>query len=271
MSVGDRIARGLRDPETKRRYVRDLFGRIAGRYDLTNDVMSFGLHRRWKDRLLELAEPEPGHRVLDLAAGTGDLALGASGRMAEGASGRTGPVRSEPSRAASGVIVAADLTPEMMRVGRRRAGEEASERAGGAPITWVAADATRLPLPERSFDRVVIGYGLRNFPDLEASLREIHRCLRPGGRLVALDFGKPRSSWYRAAYLAYLEVSTRAVGWLLHRDVEAYAYIPASLRRFPGQRELTDLLGDLGYVRRGFVEFLGGAMAIVWGERKVED
>lgn len=224
--------------------MRNLFGRVARRYNLTNDVMSLGLHRRWKRYLLELAGLERGLRVLDLAAGTGDLALGAAGTA---------------SATPTASVVAADFTPEMMRVGRKR--------PGAASIQWISGDALDLPFPDASFDRVLIGYGLRNFADLSAGLGEILRCLRPGGRLLSLDFGKPDSPVLRRLYYRYLEASTTAVGWLLHRDVEAYLYIPESLRRYPAQRELIGLMQGTGFVRCGFLELLFGTMAINFGER----
>ena len=244
MSLRDRIRRGLGGEERKRAYVRDLFGRIAGRYDLTNDVMSLGLHRRWKDRLVELAELEPGHRVLDLAAGTGDLALRAANRAGEG------------------TVVAADLTPEMMRVGRRR--------EGAGRIRWTRADALELPFPDRAFDRVLIGYGLRNFPDLSRSLAEIRRCLRPGGRLLSLDFGKPSAGWLRKVWLRYLELSTTAAGWLLHRDPEAYLYIPESLRRYPAQEEVCGLMSRAGFRPCVWIDLMLGTMAIHVAHRPEE-
>lgn len=236
MSLRDRIRRALDGEEKKRDYVRSLFGRIAGRYDLTNDVMSFGLHRRWKDRLVELAELEPGHRVLDLAAGTGDLALRAA------------------SRSGNATVVAADLTPEMMRVGRRREGAD--------EIRWTRADALELPFADRTFDRVLIGYGIRNFPDLSRSLAEILRCLKPGGRLLSLDFGKPSPGWLRAAWLRYLELSTTTAGWLLHRDPEAYLYIPESLRRYPAQDELCGHMAGAGFRPCAWIDLMLGTMAI---------
>jgi len=206
--------------------------------------MSLGLHRTWKRYLLELAGLERGFRVLDLATGTGDLALGAAGTAS------ATPLAS---------VVAADFTPEMMRVGR--------QRPGAASIQWMSGDALDLPFPDASFDRVLVGYGLRNFADLSAGLREILRCLRPGGRLLSLDFGKPGSPVLRQLYYRYLEASTTAVGWLLHRDVEAYLYIPESLRRYPAQRELIGLMQGTGFVRCGFLELLFGTMAINFGER----
>lgn len=245
MGMKTRIRSEIRAPDRKRRYVQDLFGRVADRYDLTNDVMSLGLHRRWKKTLLRLADTRPGHHVLDLAAGTGDLAL-----------------RVAPRVRPAGRVVAVDLARPMMNVGRGRAGAQAVE--------WVAGDALKLPFRDRSFDRVVVGYGLRNFADLEGSLAEILRCLRPGGRFLSLDFGKPRRPLLRRAYLAYLDVSTRAVGWALHRDPEAYLYIPESLRQVPDQRGVAEAMRRAGFVRCGFLELLFGTMAINFGERQLE-
>lgn len=237
--IRGRIARGEED---RRGYVRNLFGRIAGRYDLTNDVMSLGLHRRWKDRLIRLADIRPGHRVLDLAAGTGDLTRRAAARCGS-----------------EGQVVAGDLTPAMMRVGRGRT------RGGG--VQWVACDASRLPFEERWADRVLVGYGLRNFANLRGALAEILRCLRPGGRFLSLDFGMPESPRFARLYLRYLELSGAAVGWALHRDPEAYVYIPESLRAYPAQRGVTRLMQEAGFVRCGYLELWFGTMAINFGER----
>ncbi len=241
MGLKARIRREIGEPDGKRRYVRDLFGRVAGRYDLTNDVMSLGLHRRWKRTLLELADLHPRHTVLDLAAGTGDLALAAAPRADR--------------------VVAVDLTREMMDVGR--------EREGAGAVHWVAGDALDLPFSTATFDRVVVGYGLRNFPDLDRSLGEVRRCLRPGGRFCSLDFGKPARPVLRRLYLAYLDVSTRAVGWTLHRDPEAYLYIPESLRQVPDQAGVAERMRRTGFVKCGYVELMFGAMAINFGERPV--
>jgi demethylmenaquinone methyltransferase/2-methoxy-6-polyprenyl-1,4-benzoquinol methylase len=237
----------IAEPASMRPYVRQLFGRIARRYDFTNDVMSLGQHRRWKRYLLGLAELKPGFRVLDLAAGTGDLAIGSLG---EGVG---------EAETADGGVVAADLTPLMMAVGRRR------RRAGR--VLWVGSDALHLPFSEGTFDRVLIGYGLRNFVDLAGGLAEIRRCLKPGGRLLSLDFGKPRSPALRRLYFRYLEATGSAIGWLLHRDIDAYLYIPESLRRYPAQEELVGLMQRSGFVRCGFLELVFGAMAINFGER----
>lgn len=242
MSLSRKIGTRIDDPADKRTYVRGLFAGIADRYDLTNDVMSFGLHRRWKGTTLELAEVQPGQRILDLAGGTGDLArqaLAKAGGQAD--------------------VVVADLTPEMLRVGMGR--------GRPSPLGWVGGDAASLPFPDATFDRVIIGYGLRNFADLPACLREIRRCLKPGGRLASLDFGRPPSRVVRRAYLAYLEVSTRLVGWAMHRDAESYVYIPESLRRFPGQRGVVEAMVEAGYVNCRSVDLMLGTMGINLGER----
>ena len=242
MTLNRRIAGQIDRPADKRCYVRRLFAGIAARYDLTNDVMSLGLHRRWKRRLIELGELGPEHRVLDLAAGTGDLARGALGV------GERGPQ-----------VFAADLTPEMMRAGRAK--------PGPALNGWVCADALRLPFPDRTFDRVLVGYGLRNFPDLEAGLAESFRCLRKGGRLISLDFGHPSSPVLRRAWFAHLNVSTRIVGWALHRDPESYVYIPESLRQFPDPRNLARKMESAGFERCGHENLMLGTMAINYGRR----
>lgn len=246
MSLNRDIARKIDRPDDKRAYVRDLFAGVAHRYDITNDVLSFGLHRRWKRRLLEVADIRPGQTVLDLAAGTGDLGRGAI----EGAGGAID-------------VVAADLTPEMMRVGVRKEGPA----LGG----WIAADAGHLPFRDARFDRVLVGYGLRNFAHLERALSEILRCLKPGGKLVALDFGHPPHPRFGRAYRGYLEVATRAVGWALHRDAESYVYILESLRRFPGQRGVRRLMEDAGYAGAGFEDLFCGTMGINFGERPESD
>lgn len=240
MGIRDRIAEHLDSPEEKRSYVRSLFGGIAPRYDLTNDVMSLGLHRRWKRYAVELADLPDDARVLDLAAGTGDLAAAAA----------------EDGRRK---VVAVELTREMIEAG--------ADRPGTGPVAWVQGDALELPFPDRSFDRVLVGYGLRNLADLRAGLREIRRCLRPGGRLVSLDFARPSPDLLRALYFRYLEASTAAVGWLLHRNPEAYLYIPESLRRFPDQDRLLELLEEAGFARYGYVDLLFGIMAIHFADR----
>lgn len=239
----DRIRAKIVTPDSKRAYVQGLFGRIAGRYDLTNDVMSAGMHRRWKRLALDIAGIRLEHTVLDLAAGTGDLALRIS-------------ADEEPRH--RGLVVAGDLTVPMMRHGRKREGAER--------VSWLGCDAMALPVADASVDRLIVGYGLRNFPDLDRCMGEIRRVLRPGGRFVSLDFGRAAPEWFDRAYLRYLDVSTSAAGWLLHRDVESYRYIPESLRTYPAQRGVTTLMQRHGFVRCGSIDLVFGTMAVNFGD-----
>jgi len=211
--------------------VRELFATIARRYDLLNDVMTLGLHRHWKQRLVELAGNP--HDVLDLCCGTGDIAL-----------------RFECQ------TVGVDFTEEMLRV--------AQSRAAG---NWVRSDALRLPFREGSFDVVSIGYGLRNLADIERGLREIYRVLRPGGKLLSLDFGKPESAWLRRAYFAHLRFHLPLMGRWSCGDADAYSYILASLEAYPAQRGIEALMEQIGYRECGFQEFVGGTMAINFGRK----
>jgi demethylmenaquinone methyltransferase/2-methoxy-6-polyprenyl-1,4-benzoquinol methylase len=202
--------------------------------------MSLGRHRAWKRLALDLAEIQPGHVVLDLAAGTGDFAI----RAAE--------------EARSSTVIAADLTWEMMIAGKSRP-------AAGC-VQWAQCDATHLPFPDQSIDRVLVGYGLRNFPDLSWCIGEIRRCLAPEGRFVSLDFGRAEPEWLDRWYLKYLDLSTSVAGWVLHRDVESYRYIPESLRQYPAQRGVTELMQRHGFVRCGHIDLVFGTMAINFGQ-----
>ena len=244
LQVKDRIRAGIVTPDAKRQYVKDLFGRIAGRYDFTNDVMSGGLHRRWKRLAVHVAAIEDDHVVLDLAAGTGDLALRVAGSR-EGA---------EPG----GLVIAGDLTLPMLQRGQHR--------TGATEISWLGCDAMRLPIRDASVDRVLVGYGLRNFPDLGACLAEVRRVLRPGGRLVSLDFGRAEPAWLDRAYLRYLEASGSVAGWALHGDVESYRYIAESLRTYPAQRGVMALMQQAGFARCGSIDLMFGTMAINFGD-----
>ena len=219
-------------PEGKRRYVRRLFATIADRYDFITIALSYGQDRRWKRRLLALARLHPDDRVLDLACGTGDLLFGAADRV----------------RTAVGL----DVTHRMLQLAR-------AKRADALVVT---ADMLSLPFSDGSFTVVTTGYGLRNVPDLPAALPEIRRVLRPGGRLLSLDFNRPATPIVRGAYLAYLTIVGSAHGFALHRDPDTYRYIPESIRNYPGADGVARLLEDRGFSEVRAIRVLGGLMAI---------
>ena len=240
-------------PEGKRRYTRRLFATIADRYDFITRFLSYGQDRRWKQRLIQLARLEPTDRVLDLACGTGDIVFAAAPQV---------------SRA-----VGLDMTFRMLQLARARAAP-LKERPtnltgayGGRPFTgcharFITGDMLALPFPDHSFTVVTIGYGLRNVPDLQQSLREIRRVVTPGGRVLSLDFNRPSNSLVRAVYLLYLTVVGSALGYALHRDPDTYRYIPESIRNYPGAGGVARMMEQLGFTDVRVVRVLGGLMAI---------
>ena len=226
--------------------VREMFSRLAGRYDLVNDVMSFGLHRKWKREAVRLALEgrKTGARVLDLSCGTGDMCFYA------GAMG-------------AGAVVGADFTLPMLAVARGRA------RADGQRPDFVGADALRLPFRDGTFDAITVGYGLRNIADPRLALSEMRRMLSPGGRAVVLDFGKPDNAVARALYTAYLRTMMPAVGWAFHRDPQTYSYIPDSLERYPAQRGVDAMMREVGFTNVRFENRLLGTMGLNIGEAPI--
>jgi demethylmenaquinone methyltransferase / 2-methoxy-6-polyprenyl-1,4-benzoquinol methylase len=221
--------------------VREMFTRLAWRYDLVNDVMSFGLHRLWKRQTVRIALDGGHARLLDLCCGTGDLCFLAG---------------SLGARSVTGL----DFTMPMLAVARSRTAAE------GPATDLVEGDALSLPFPNGSFDAITSAYGLRNIADPAAALVEMRRVLAPGGRAVILDFGKPDNRLAAALYGAFLHTMMPAVGWLFHRDPETYLYIPASLERYPGQRGVADLMKQAGFVNVRYENRLLGTMGINIGE-----
>ncbi len=226
-------------PDHKRRFVRSVFATIADRYDLITVLLSYGQDRRWKARLVALAQPRRGARVLDLACGTGDIAYLLANRGAS--------------------VTGLDVTHRML--------ELASRKASTARAAFTAGDMMALPFAEATFDLVTVGYGLRNVPELEPAIREIQRVLRPGGRVVSLDFNRPEQRLVRTAYLGYLTTVGSALGWVLHRDPDTYRYIPESIRRYPGARGVAALLEANGFADVRVIPLLGGLMTIHVAER----
>jgi len=228
------LDRAFDSADTRRSYVRRLFTTIAPRYDLITRVLSFGRDRRWKARLLDLSGIGPDQLVVDLACGTGDLALMAASRSAR--------------------VVGLDVVPEMIRL--------AQDKPGAKGISWLVGDMVAVPIKSGAADAVLTGYGLRNVPDLGAAIVEIHRVLKPGGTLCALDFDRPDAPWLLRIYLGYLRIVGGALGWLLHGEPDTYRYIPASIGRYPGARAVAVRLSDAGFRVVAHRPVFGGLMAI---------
>jgi demethylmenaquinone methyltransferase / 2-methoxy-6-polyprenyl-1,4-benzoquinol methylase len=223
------------------RYVQGMFGRIAGRYDLMNRLMTGGQDVHWRRIVMDLAQLPPGGRLLDLGTGTGDLALEALGRD------RTT------------VAIGGDFTLEMMRVGRRR--------PGGSRVRWLAVDALNLPLPDQNFDAVTSGYLLRNVIDVRGALAEQFRVLKPGGRMVCLDTSPPPRNVLRPFIKFHLHVIIPLLGRMVAGASEAYTYLPDSTETFLTAEQLADLIAQAGFRDVHFRQLMFGTMAVHWGTR----
>lgn len=227
--------------EARSNYVRRMFGRIAGRYDLLNRVITIGLDLRWRREAVRRLGPVDGVRILDIGAGTGDLAF-------------------EVQRQFPGVhAVAADFAPEMIAVGRRR--------AQGGSVEWVMADALSLPFADSSFAGVISGFMLRNLGDVETSLSEQQRVLQAGGRLVSLDTTPPPAGMLRPLIRFHLHVVIPTLGRLLAGDAEAYGYLPNSTEHFATPETLAERMSAAGMTGVGFVRRMFGTVAIHWGRK----
>lgn len=215
--------------------VADLFGAIASRYDLLNDIQSLGLHRVWKRRLVSLAGLRPGDAALDVCCGTGDIAQGLARR--------------------GGEVVGLDFSEPMLEVARRRC-------VGPNAPRFLQGNAMHLPFDKDRFAVVTVGYGLRNLEDWKVGLSEMVRVARPGGRVLVLDFGKPRNRLLRAVYYLYLRLMVPLFGLLFCGNVSAYAYILESLRPYPAQEGVATAMRELGLEQVEVRELLGGMMSI---------
>jgi demethylmenaquinone methyltransferase / 2-methoxy-6-polyprenyl-1,4-benzoquinol methylase len=226
--------------------VRALFENVAERYDLMNDLMSGGIHRWWKSELIAALKPRAGQHLFDVAGGTGDIALRAFPRLAP------------QGRAAGGGAVVFDVSAAMLAIGRARALDQGILDG----LEWVCADAERLPVADRSADLHTVGFGLRNVTRIDAALAEARRVLKPGGRFLCLEFTPEISPALQPFYDLYSFGFVPLLGQIVAGDREAYAYLVESIRRFPRQTELAEMLVRAGFERVQFRNLTGGIAAI---------
>ncbi|MBP7712729.1 MAG: bifunctional demethylmenaquinone methyltransferase/2-methoxy-6-polyprenyl-1,4-benzoquinol methylase UbiE [Gammaproteobacteria bacterium] len=227
--------------EDKVRRVAQVFDSVATRYDLMNDLMSFGLHRLWKRFAVDVSGVHEGERILDLAGGTGDVAALLAGRV-----GRKGSV------------VVADINPSMLGVGRERL----DGRGLVGNVTYAQANAERLPFAEGSFDCVTMAFGLRNVTHKEAALAETLRVLRPGGRLLVLEFSHVTVSALRPLYDLYSLHGLPLMGRLVAGDADSYRYLAESIRMHPDQETLKGMMETAGFVHCDYLNHTGGIVAV---------
>jgi len=229
--------------EARSARVRDLFARVARRYDLINDLQSFGLHRAWKRQLIQIATPCPGERALDLCCGTGDVAFALAARQAS--------------------VIGLDFSEPMLAIARQR---REGTRAG---VEFVQVDAQALAFPDNSFDIVTISYGLRNLADPKVGLQEMYRVAKPGGRLLVLDFGKPENPLWRSLYFSYLRFLVPIFGRVFCGDSQTHAYILESLRHYPAQKGIAAAMAEIGCSEVTIRNLMGGMMSINFARKRL--
>ena len=228
-------------PAEKTARVRGVFDSVAGNYDLMNDLMSAGLHRLWKRFALAQTGLRPGQRALDVASGTGDLGAGLARQVGK-----------------DGLAILTDINREMLSRGRDRL----IDRGIASNVAFVLADAEALPFADRSFDCVTIGFGLRNVTDKPAALASMRRVLKPGGRLLVLEFSKPTLEFLRPAYDAYSFNVLPRLGGIVAGDAASYRYLAESIRMHPDQETLAKMMREAGFDEARWHNLAGGIVAL---------
>lgn len=227
--------------EEKASKVADVFHSVAAKYDVMNDLMSLGVHRIWKRLTIESSGVRPGHKVLDIAGGTGDLTMQFSKRVGD-----------------QGEVVLADINASMLNVGRDRL----LDKGYGSNIEFVQANAECLPFPDNHFNIVSIAFGLRNVTDKDKAIASMLRVLKPGGRLLILEFSKPSNALLSDAYDKYSFTALPMMGKLITNDSESYQYLAESIRMHPDQETLKGMMEQAGFVNTRYQNMTGGIVAL---------
>jgi demethylmenaquinone methyltransferase/2-methoxy-6-polyprenyl-1,4-benzoquinol methylase len=227
--------------EEKQAMVADVFHSVAAKYDVMNDLMSFGVHRLWKRFTIDMSGVRPGNKVLDLAGGTGDLTKKFSKIV--------GP---------AGKVVLADINSSMLEVGRERL----TNQGYVGNIEYVQANAQYLPFEDNTFDVITIAFGLRNVTDKDEALRSMFRVLKPGGRLLVLEFSQTNNPLLKKAYDLYSFTALPLMGKLVTNDSESYKYLAESIRMHPDQETLKGMMQDAGFNRVSYHNMTGGMVAL---------
>lgn len=229
----------------KQQRVREVFSSVASSYDVMNDLMSFGIHRLWKRFVIDLAGVRPGEKVLDVAGGTGDLSREFRRLV--------GP---------QGLVVLSDINEAMLRQGHVRLADK-----GVVDVPLALANAEKLPFAEGSFDCITIGFGLRNVTDKDAALASMTKALKPGGRLLVLEFSKPLNAGLAKVYDEYSFRLLPLMGKLVARDADSYRYLAESIRMHPDQATLKGMMENAGLSRVQVYNLTGGIVAVHRGYR----
>ena len=233
VNFGDEVV----SPDEKTRRVGRVFSSVARRYDVMNDLMSAGLHRRWKDRFVDRVKPRPAERILDMAGGTGDVAFRMARRGAQ--------------------VTVADINPDMLAVGMERAADRGLEG-----LAWKQENAESLSFDDSSFDAFTIAFGIRNVTDIPAALKEAHRVLKRGGRFFCLEFSTSDWPGFANIYEAYASRLIPRIGKAVAGDEESYRYLVESIRRFPRPGQFRQMIADAGFGQTKVETIFGGLVCI---------
>ena len=233
VNFGDEVV----SPDEKTRRVGRVFSSVARRYDVMNDLMSAGLHRRWKDRFVDRVKPRPAERILDMAGGTGDVAFRMVRRAAQ--------------------VTVADINPDMLAVGMERAADRGLEG-----LAWKQENAESLSFDDSSFDAFTIAFGIRNVTDIPAALKEAHRVLKRGGRFFCLEFSTSDWPGFANIYEAYASRLIPRIGKAVAGDEDSYRYLVESIRRFPRPGQFRQMIADAGFGQTKVETIFGGLVCI---------